>query len=845
MRRPIAVLLSLLVAVAAAAAAGTAPASVAAPADCDQPTRTLSGGSSASLTLTSGETLLLQSGSYTGGVSAFPQGAVLCVATDATFSPSYVNQPAGTLVVEGQAKLPYLSSASGFRLDNAGTVKADGLNANGTTMVVNRAGATMEFAGALALADSSQFRNAGTAVAGSLTVAPDAAVLNTGKLDLPSSGVSLYGELDNSGRITIANHLNSQPGSSTFNSCVIKVSAGWAAAGTAQNSGVITLGSDYLNNSGTLTQTTGGRIGGANFTNSGTIQGFGGYRFTGNTVNQATFSGDSASDPIAFYDTTQTSGGIFDTAGGTVTNTERAEVTVDADSSPAGCASPFTTSADLYVYKTGPAAVSTGDKVTYTVTAANLGPGPATDVTVTDTLPAGLTDVTASDGGTVSGTTVTWQAGDIAAGDAVNYEVTGTAAEAGTLHDTAAGRTTATDPDKSNNDGTASDAQVDTTVTDRVPANNPPVMADQTARTRVDHRVAGRLVASDPDTGQTLTFSLPDAPQGALLGTDARGTLTLAPNGVYLFTPAENFTGRASYTVQVCDNGTPKLCTRATLTITVSPIAANDSAGTESGTPVTIDTAANDRGEATAPTVVTPPEHGTLTQNPDGTFVYTPDADFTGTDAFTYRICSPNAPDVCAEATATILVTAANHPPEVGDRNLITREDTPVSSAVSIEDPEGDEVTARLGAEPEHGTVEVAADGTFTYTPDDGYTGTDTFTVIACDDGDPALCDTGRVTVVVRPAQPQPSPTDSPTDSPGPTDSPTDSPGPTETPTESPTSTTNPTPGPTPTATDSPGPTPLPDTGDDDTATALAVAAGLAAAGGLTVLLRRRRRARR
>ena len=52
---------------------------------------------------------------------------------------------------------------------------------------------------------------------------------------------------------------------------------------------------------------------------------------------------------------------------------------------------------------------------------------------------------------------------------------------------------------------------------------------------------------------------------------------------------------------------------------------------------------------------------------------------------------------------------------------------------------------------PRSGSVVVASDGSFTYTPLQGLSGVDTFTVIACDDGDPQLCSTAVVTINVYP----------------------------------------------------------------------------------------------
>lgn len=84
---------------------------------------------------------------------------------------------------------------------------------------------------------------------------------------------------------------------------------------------------------------------------------------------------------------------------------------------------------DVYVEKDGPAEVTAGDQITWSITFGNHGPGDAFDVTVTDELPAGLTDyqLTDPDGAcSLSGSTVTCAFDDLAAGESHTISVTGT-----------------------------------------------------------------------------------------------------------------------------------------------------------------------------------------------------------------------------------------------------------------------------------------------------------------------------------------------------------------------------------------------------------------------------------
>ncbi|MEV0093437.1 Ig-like domain-containing protein [Streptomyces sp. NPDC050738] len=754
----------------------TMPGAQAASRACDSPTRTLSGGSTDVLTFASGETVLLKSGTYSGGVNAFPQGAVVCVASDATFAPPYMNNAAGALVVKGTATLQYLTVVSGFRLVNEGSVSAQGLTANGTVLIENTRRHTMDLPNALTLNDGSMLHNAGTVKTGSIVVAADATVVNSGTLSGAGSGFALNGTLDNTGTVSINQYLNASTTSVINNRCVITTTQGWANAGKAVNQGRITMGADYLNNSGSIEQSEDGVIAGAEFTNGGTITGYGGYRFTGNTTNFGTFTGDAADEPVRFWDTTNSGGAVFDTTGGTVRNVLRQEVTVDPDTGPAGCHPlvPFLgKSADLYVSKTGPADVATGGRVTYEVAVTNLGPEDARNVVVTDALPAALTGVTASGGGTVSsdGTKVTWNVGTLAADAVRRFTVTGTAASPGVLLDIVSGTSSTIDPDASDNDGSAETARVTTTVTNSVPLNHAPTIDDQSVTTTTGHRHFGAVAATDPDAGQELTYFLPEAVQNGTVGhSTAHGSVELLPSGLYTYTPSGNFTGKDSFETEVCDDGTPVMCARATVTVTVLPIAQDDFLTVSADSANVIDVTLNDLGQVNAPTVLAQPKHGTAVVR-DGVVVYTPDPGYTGADSFPYRVCSPNDATVCADATVHLVVIEKPEPPVVGDDRQTIHVDETAAGSVVVTPARNGAVLVRIGRKPLHGTATSTGGGGYTYRPDPGWTGTDTFTLIGCETRTTVLCDTGTVTITVLPRtspSPSPSPTPAPSHSPSP-----------------------------------------------------------------------------
>lgn len=98
-----------------------------------------------------------------------------------------------------------------------------------------------------------------------------------------------------------------------------------------------------------------------------------------------------------------------------------------------------------------------------------------------------------------------------------------------------------------------------------------------------------------------------------------------------------------------------------------------------------------------------------------------------------------------------------NNPPVAVDDTAQTREGTPIDIPVidNDYDPDGDNISVTgVITPPSNGTTSINADGTINYTPNDGFIGVDTFTYVICDDGNPSLCDTAVVLVIVLPDRP-------------------------------------------------------------------------------------------
>jgi VCBS repeat-containing protein len=141
-------------------------------------------------------------------------------------------------------------------------------------------------------------------------------------------------------------------------------------------------------------------------------------------------------------------------------------------------------------------------------------------------------------------------------------------------------------------------------------------------------------------------------------------------------------------------------------------------------------------GDALTAAVGSGPSHGTLTLSANGSFTYTPAANFHGSDSFTYRASDG---DLASDAaTVAITVTSVNDAPTAGNDGYSTAEDTPLTVPspgvlANDVDPDGDALTAAVASGPAHGTVALNGNGSLTYTPAVNFNGSDSFTYRASD----------------------------------------------------------------------------------------------------------------
>jgi VCBS repeat-containing protein len=141
-------------------------------------------------------------------------------------------------------------------------------------------------------------------------------------------------------------------------------------------------------------------------------------------------------------------------------------------------------------------------------------------------------------------------------------------------------------------------------------------------------------------------------------------------------------------------------------------------------------------GDTLTALLVSNPIHGSLDLSAGGSFTYTPDLGFSGSDSFSYRATDGTAQS--GIATVTLTVNATNDAPVATDDSYWLPANTtlnaPAPGVLSNDsDPDGDPLSAVLVSGPASGSLTLNADGSFSYTPVTDFAGTDTFTYRASD----------------------------------------------------------------------------------------------------------------
>lgn len=147
---------------------------------------------------------------------------------------------------------------------------------------------------------------------------------------------------------------------------------------------------------------------------------------------------------------------------------------------------------------------------------------------------------------------------------------------------------------------------------------------------------------------------------------------------------------------------------------------------------------------------MTPASNGTVSLNANGSFSYTPNTGFVGGDSFTYRAINTVGPGNTATVAITVIGGPTGAPISVNDSYATGFNTALIVSApgvLSNDDGKGDVMTAALGLTTQNGVLSLANNGSFTYTPNTGFSGVDTFTYRASNSTGPGTVATVSITV--------------------------------------------------------------------------------------------------
>ncbi|MBE4402102.1 tandem-95 repeat protein [Vibrio parahaemolyticus] len=284
------------------------------------------------------------------------------------------------------------------------------------------------------------------------------------------------------------------------------------------------------------------------------------------------------------------------------------------------------------------------------------------------------------------------------------------------------------------------------------PVNDAPVAKDDIATTQEDTAVTIDVLPNDTDVdGDKLSIESVSVPK-------EQGTVEVV-DGKLVFTPAENFNGDAEITYTVTDGA---LADQATVKVTVKAV--NDTPVVESNiadqtlaedfTPYTIDlnTAFSDVDNVDGELTFSVSGNSNIqVAIVNGIATITPTADWNGSETLTFTATDPSGESVSQPVNFTVAPVADI----VADKATVVEDTSTVIKVLGNDTFESDGKVVSLDTNngPANGTVSVNPDGSVTYTPNDNYQGTDSFTYIVTSGG---VSESTTVSVDVTPVNDAP-----------------------------------------------------------------------------------------
>jgi uncharacterized protein (TIGR03437 family) len=314
-------------------------------------------------------------------------------------------------------------------------------------------------------------------------------------------------------------------------------------------------------------------------------------------------------------------------------------------------------------------------------------------------------------------------------GDTLTYAIMSAPSKGSLSGGTGASRTytpnaNATGPDSFTfraNDGSANSNTVTVNITINA-VNDAPTAQNQSVSTPQNTAKAITLAGSDIE-GSNLTYSIVSGP--------AHGTVSGGTGAGRTYTPTNGYSGPDSFTFRVNDGSLNSNIATVSINVTqaanTAPVSTGGSVTTNEDTaaPITLNATDGD-GDTLTYAIISAPSKGSLSGGTGASRTYTPNANATGPDSFTFRANDGTANS--NTVTVNITINAVNDAPTAQNQSTSTAQNTAKAITLAGSDVEGSNLTYSIVSGPAHGTVSGGSGAGRTYTPTNGYSGPDSFT---------------------------------------------------------------------------------------------------------------------
>jgi VCBS repeat-containing protein len=281
-----------------------------------------------------------------------------------------------------------------------------------------------------------------------------------------------------------------------------------------------------------------------------------------------------------------------------------------------------------------------------------------------------------------------------------------------------------------------------------IPLNDPPIAESMSVTANEDQIRTIALNASDPD-GNPITLTIMEHPtHGEIFNFDYE-TMSVQ------YKPVTDYFGSDQFTYELFDGeikSSVAVVDIEVLYVNDPPFVQSDIISVFEDASVDYTLKAFDEdSQITGFSISQEPSHGevVLIDTLNGTITYTPEADYFGTDSFSYQCMDDES--ISEPALISINVKPLNDIPVGFPKTILVDEDIPITENLSFTDPDYDMLTITVSTDPDHGTLTITdrRTGQFIYYPETNYFGNDFISFEACDN---VAC-TGPVsmTLTIRP----------------------------------------------------------------------------------------------